>query len=79
MDERSRHNPQWLREQAEQCSRLAKEVWDDQTHDALVSYAGELRERAERMEGAIRRASAEPQVPADPQVPIERRGGQKRN
>jgi len=73
MEERNGHNPQWLREQAERCSRLAEEVWDDQTHDALVSYAGELRERAERMEGAIKRASAELQAP------IERRGGQKRN
>ncbi len=60
MEGRSQHNPEWLREQGEQCFRLAHDAWDDQTRNALVDYGKELQHRAERMEAVLRAVKLSP-------------------
>ena len=54
MEEQLPRNPEWLRDQAERCFRLADDAWDDQTRDALRSYGEELQHRAERMETVLK-------------------------
>jgi hypothetical protein len=54
MDDQSPHTPQWLRDEADRCFRLAAEVWDDKAQSALISYGRELEAEAEQMEAAER-------------------------
>ncbi len=51
------HSPEWLREQALKCFRLAGEAWDDGTRDALTEYGYDLLDRANRMDAAIEHLS----------------------
>ena len=48
------HSPQWLRNEAERCFRLAQNLMGQKDHDALVDYGRELQERAGRVESALK-------------------------
>ena len=50
------HTPQWLREEAERCFRIAANLRSQKDQEALLEYGRELVKRAERMEAALNAA-----------------------
>ena len=51
--------PEWFRDEAERCFRLAEKMTDQKSVDSLVAYGRELLDRAERMEATLAAAVAE--------------------
>jgi hypothetical protein len=58
MSQASFHTPQWYREEAERCFRLAENVSDQKASADLMNYGRELLARAERMEAVLSLATA---------------------
>jgi hypothetical protein len=58
--------PRFLRQEAERSLRIAANTFDTAIHDALMSYAQELLDRAEKMEAARdERENLSPVKPSD--------------
>jgi len=57
MDHDLLNNPHQLRESAERCFRLARNLTDQRGQDTLMDYGQELLDRAERMESVLSRAA----------------------
>ncbi len=53
------NTPQWFREEAEHCFRLAEKITDQRASDALISYGRELLAKAEGMAATLRGATNE--------------------
>jgi hypothetical protein len=58
MDDDLLNSPHQLRESAERCFRLARNLTDQRGQDTLMDYGRELLDRAERMESALSRAAS---------------------
>ncbi len=56
--------PEWYRDEAERCFRLAEKMTDQKSVESLVAYGRELLGQAERMEATL--AAAIVERPADP-------------
>jgi len=51
--------PEWFRDEAERCFRLAEKMTDQKSIESLMRYGSELLAQAERMEATLAAAVAE--------------------
>jgi len=57
--------PEWFRDEAERCFRVAEKMMDQKSADSLTAYGRELLAQAERMEATLDAAMAEKVAQAD--------------